>query len=294
MTRRILVFTLMVLVWWAPRADAACTGSGLAWNCSAGTTSAQLASALGSATDGATLTFAAGTYSWSSFVSFSNTKGATLICASAGACDVSVSGTVLGMNGTLSGTNNKLYRISGFDFSGGGAFVIWFYGQGTMTKVRIDHNSFSGQSSGNTLIFFGENATVANFYGLVDHNTVTNSSTVAMMQTIGAKNSAPPPSQFGTVNNLFVEDNTITIGTMTNPGLGCVDTWGGAAVVWRFNTTTNCLVTTHGATHAGGPSNIELYNNKIIMNAGADASFRDCYRCFHHQGSGEFIAFNNR
>src|SRR3954463_8280038 len=106
--RRILGVLLLVFIWSSPRAEAACTGSGVSWNCSAGTTSAQISTALGSASDGATLTFAAGAYSWNSFVSFSNTKGATLICASAGACDVSVSGTVLGMNGTLSGTNNKL------------------------------------------------------------------------------------------------------------------------------------------------------------------------------------------
>jgi hypothetical protein len=30
------------------------------------------------------------------------------------------------------------------------------------------------------------------------------------------------------------------------------------------------------------------------MDVGAQASFYTCYRCFHHQGSGEFIAFNNR
>jgi hypothetical protein len=81
---------------------------------------------------------------------------------------------------------------------------------------------------------------------------------------------------------------------MTDAGTGCIDGWGGNAVVYRHNTSTNCLVTTRGATHAAGPPNIELYNNSISVNSGsAGQGVSDCYRCFHHQGSGEFYAFNN-
>src|SRR5262245_50161356 len=161
---RILSIGGLAVLGTAVRAEAACTGSGQSWNCTAGTTSAQISSTLSSATDGATLVFASGSYSWNSFVSFSNSKGATLICQTVGACNVTVSGTVLGMNGNLSGMNTRLYRISGFNFQGGSAFVIWFYGAGTMTQVRVDHNTFTGQSADNTLIFLGENATIANFY----------------------------------------------------------------------------------------------------------------------------------
>src|SRR5215469_11712146 len=64
-----------------PLADLRCSGSGTAWSCGAGTTSSQLSTALNNAADGATITFAAGSYSWNSFVSFDNSKGATLICA---------------------------------------------------------------------------------------------------------------------------------------------------------------------------------------------------------------------
>jgi hypothetical protein len=293
---RKLGIIVFVLLCGASGAHAACSGSGTTWNCTAGTTSAEISNALSSAADGATLTFAAGSYSWSSFVSFSNIKGATLICASVGACNVSTSGTVLGMNGNLSGTNTRLYRISGFKFSiSGGSFVIWFYGAGTMTQVRIDHNTFLNVPSGNTVLFFGENSTVANFYGVIDHNTFTSSGNIAAFQHIGAINPSPPPSPAGTINNLFFEDNTIAVTTMNNAGLGCIDGWGGNAFVFRNNTTTNCLVTTHGATHAGGPSNVELYNNNIRVNSGsAGQGFGDCYRCFHHQGSGEFYAFGNR
>lgn len=274
-------------------AFAACSGSGVAWTCTAGSTVANVQSALNSATDGAVITFAAGSYSWASWAEFSNSKGATLICASVGACNVTVSAVILGLNGSLSGTNNHLYRISGFTFTGSNGFIIWFYGAGTLTQVRIDHNTFTSPTLDDTLVFFGENSTVANFAGLMDHNTVTASGNVSLLEMIGAQNNSPPSSPFGTANNIVVEDNTITITTMTNAGKGCVDGWNGG-IVWRHNTTTNCLVTLHGTTHAGGPANMEFYSNTVIVNSGASAAgFGDGYRLFHHQGAGELIAFNN-
>ncbi|GEM_PF-1685657 len=281
------------LACWASGAQAGCSGSGSTWNCTAGSTSSDISSALSAAPDGATITFAPGSYSWNSFVSFNNSKGASLICSSPGACNVNASGTVLGMNGNLSGTNNHLYRVSGFNFTGQG-MIVWFYGPGTMQQVRIDHNNFNITGAGNTAVYFGENYTLGHFYGVVDHNTFSSSSSFAALQYIGIADPNPPASPFGKGNNLFFEDNTITIATMTDSGTGCIDGWGGDAIVYRHNTSTNCLVTSHGAPHAGGPANFELYNNRIIVNAGTDPAYWDCSRCFHHQGSGEFIAFNNQ
>src|SRR5688572_11138016 len=45
-------------------ASAACSGSGLSWVCTAGTSQGQVSSTLGRAADGATLTFKAGSYKW--------------------------------------------------------------------------------------------------------------------------------------------------------------------------------------------------------------------------------------
>lgn len=271
---------------------AQCTGATTTWSCPAGTTSAQLSTLISSASDGATATFAAGSYTWNSFVSFSNTKGITLKCATIGACNVAVTGTVLGMNGNLSGTNTKNYRISGFNFTGAGDFTFWFYGAGTLSSIRIDNNTFLNATADTTIIFFGENTTVANFYGVIDHNTFTSTGSISAFAIIGGTNNTALPSPFGGANNLFFEDNTITITSITNGGRGCTDGWGSDAVVWRYNTTTNCLVTQHGVVHSGGPINFELYNNSLIINSGGGA-FVDCYRCFHHQGSGELIVYNN-
>src|SRR5579872_1415124 len=273
---------------------AACSGSGSAFSCPAGSSVSDVQTALNNASDGAVITLATGSYTWSGEVQFSNSKGATLICASPGACTISTGGTPLGMNGTVSGANTHFYRISGFTFNESSAnFVIWFYGPGVMTQVRIDHNTFN-VPAGAVAIFFGENSTVANFYGVIDHNTMISAGSAALLNMIGTTNNAPPSAPLGTVNNMFVEDNTVTITTMTDAGEGCMDGWGGDAIVWRHNTTLNCLVTSHGATHAGGPQNLEFYNNHASVNGGSSgAGVADGYRLFHHQGSGEFVAFNN-
>lgn len=295
--RELSCFIAAICIFSAVPAHAACTGSGTKWSCPAGSSSVDLQNAIDSASDGATITLSSGSYSWSGTANFSSSKGATIICATVGGCTVSAGGTVLGMV-AWSGTITHFYRISGFVFnvSGASTLPIWFGNgggiTGTLTQVRIDHNTFN-MAATDIAITLGEAGSVDNVYGVVDHNTVTSAGSVQLLYMLGTVNPNPPASPLGTANNIFVEDNTITVKTMTDAGQGCMDGWGGDNIVWRHNTTTNCLVTSHGATHGGGPQNLELYSNQMIVNSGA-TGFTDCYRCFHHQGSGEFIAFNNQ
>jgi len=306
MVKRILITTLFLLLF-SLAAHAACSGSGTSWNCPAGSSTSDVSAAINSATDGATITFAAGSYTWSSQIGFSLTKGVTLICATppnaigaatVNPCTINASNSVLGSN-QYSVNNTHFYRISGFTFNApSGGQTIWFCSggncHGIFTQVRIDHNTFTYGTSG-IAIFFGENASVTYSFGVIDHNAVTCTSGCAILMVIGTLNSSPIASELGTANNMFVEDNTITwTGQLTasNSGQGCMDSWGSAAIVWRHNTNTNCLVTAHGVTHAGGPDNIELYNNKLVLN-NTDSNFTSGYRMFHHQGSNTFIAFNN-
>lgn len=250
--------------------------------------------AIDQAQDGDTVVVPTGSCSWSSEVRLSNAKGVSLVCASMGGCLITSSGRAV-LFDTLAGINSRFYRISGFVFTNTAtAFVIWIAGDGTLERVRIDHNRFN-TASGSIAIFFGHTQAIANYYGVIDHNTLVSSGSATFVQIIGAANPAPPAAQMGTANNLFVEDNTITIATMTNAGQGCSDMWGNGAMVWRRNSTLNCLVTSHGVTHGGGPQNFELYDNALAVDAGAvNQGVGDGYRVFHHQGSGEFIAFNNR
>lgn len=298
----------LFLLFAASPSFAQCTGGGTTWACPSGTTPAQVNAALNSATDGATLTFANGTYTWGgTIIDYFNTKGATLICAMGSTCTVNVSsGTAVGMGQFATGTNTKLYRFSGFTVNyAGNNFLIWAphsnsCGSGgspcVMTNWRIDHNNFvfSNGGGGGVVFAAADTGSVFYLYGVMDHNVFTSPSSAQLFYDAGATNSAPAASAIGTINNFFVEDNTITITTMTNAGQSCMDSWGGARIVWRHNSETNCLGASHGVTHAGGPDNFEVYNNNLIVNAGSvSAGVGDGYRLFHHQGSNEMMVFNN-
>lgn len=289
---RILGIVLLMLLSWAPRsAEAACSGSGQSWSCTAGTTVAQVNSALNAAANNATLTFDAGAYSWSTAINLPNTRGVTLRCASSGNCNVAVGGTFLGL--ALSGNNTNVYRLSGFRFQNAPACLcIWIYGPGTLNNLRIDNNIFQNFNGDAIAIFFGATDTAGSYYGVIDHNTFTGSANFLALKVLGhGDTDAWGPSPKGTANNMFFEDNTLTFSTAANLGAGCMDVWNSGAVVWRYNTSTNCLVTAHGVSH-GGVINFEVYRNTLIRTANS-GGWENGTRLFHHQGSGEFIAFDN-
>lgn len=315
--------------------QAACTGSGTSWSCPAGASSIDIQAAVNSASDGAIITLAAGSYTVSARdanphygVDFSNNKGVTVICATppsaVGAATVNPCAfntgnhNAFGGNETFGGTNSHFYRISGFVFDGGGSApgtggVVWFdnyngtnpatlYGPNGLGGVRVDHNTFRNYPRSAEVVFVGHGGGIINVSGVVDHNYFAGTNQYAALFSMGSPNPSPPPTQLGSVNNLFFEDNTINFGAMTDASnAGCTDGWGGAALVIRHNSSTNCLWAMHGATHAGGPANYEFYDNSITLNANATGDEEtagnpttiSCQRCLHHQGSGTIIAFNN-
>jgi hypothetical protein len=283
---------LVGAIWmlWSLPAQAACSGSGTSWSCPSGTTSSEVNTVIGSANDGATVTFANGSYSWGGTrISPSLTKGITFICATGATCTVSSSGTTFDLP---SGTSSKLYRISGFVFNVS-SYVLWSCPgggcTGTISQFRLDHNTINAGAQ--SIVQFGENTARQYIYGVADHNKVNCTQSCIFLNWINAVDNAPPAPPLGTVNNFFVEDNVITIAALTNLGTGCMDSWGQSAIVWRHNTSNNCRVISHGVSHAGGPSNIEIYNNSIKE---TDSNGLGCYRCVHHQGSNTFLVFNNQ
>ncbi len=274
-------------------AYAACSGSGTTWSCSAGTTVSQVQSAIDSASDGATISFASGSYSWGSGINLTNAKGVTLRGAGAGATVVNVTGAPVISMSTLSGNNTKLYRITGFTFQNAPAnLLIWFYGSGTMSNLRIDNNVFSNFATGAIAIHLGETGSAGKFFGVIDHNTFSGNNNF-----VGFKYMGPgAPSQWssalrGTSQNMFLEDNTFNFTNASDLGSGCVDVWRAGAIVFRRNSVTNCLVTAHGVSH-GTTVNFELYGNSLRRTAGS-GQWEDGTRLFHHQGSGEIFAWSN-
>lgn len=290
---RILSSAFLSTLLFSGLAHAACTGSGTTWSCSSGTTSAEVSTALSGASDGATLTFSAGSYAWSSNINFSMNKAATLRCATKGACTVGGSGTV-GMNGTCSGNSDKVYRVSGFVFNGSNDPRFWWYGPNacTLNNVRIDNNTFTGTVNDAVIMYFGENSSTDNyFHGVVDHNMFSCSGSCMSALLLNGTSNNRPIHGPGTWQNLFFEDNTLTVTTQANTGHGAIDGWGGHGVVWRFNSVTNSRVLMHGLQHNFGPRNFEVYRNSITQNAGS--LLKDGYRSIHHQGSGTFMVFDN-
>lgn len=293
----------MVLIW-ATTSEAACGGSGKTWSCTAGSTIAEVNSALGSATDGAIITFQSGSYTWSSgsINNFSNSKGVTLICEAQGACTVTVgSGTFLAL--AYSGTNTRLYRITGFTFQNGtcsGCIAVYHAsagGTGSLENFRLDHNTFLNFSNTSIVVQIGSTDRGGSVYGVLDNNTVTAPIAHILVHVLGPGSVAATPayawgsSPRGTANNLFVEDNTMTYGSADSILRHCGDAWRSGAVVWRFNTTSNCRVAIHGVAH-GGVANWEVYRNTIGRTAGSGA-WTDCTRCIHSQGSGEMYIWDN-
>src|SRR4051794_30118932 len=148
---KFLFASLLVLV--LP-VHAACTGAGAAWSCGAGSTVSEVQSAINNASDGATISFAGGSYSWGNGITLSNSKGVTLKGAGSSATVVNVTGAPVISLSNLSGDNNRPYRITGFKFQNAPAnLIIWFYGSGTMNNLRIDNNVFSNFATGAIAIF---------------------------------------------------------------------------------------------------------------------------------------------
>lgn len=197
--------------------------STLAASCTAGSSVSQVNTCLGSLPDGGTITLANGTYnSWTSSLSFSASKGASVVCESVGGCTVNGGGPL--WQWANWGTTDKLYRISGFVFNNVTSYYIWLYGTGTskatMTKLRIDHNHFKVSNNGSDIITFGEVSGVnTTIFGVIDNNTFTTTTgNTRWIVNYCQTNASWPSNRIGTINNLFIEDNTFNDQCTTNAG----------------------------------------------------------------------------
>lgn len=304
--RRLILLAIGVLSL-ASSARATCTGSGQVWSCTSGSTTAQIQATINSSTDGAVITFAAGSYTLTE-TDFSTAHGATLICATppltVGAamvnpCTINATGIVFGMS-VSSTANTFFYRVSGFTFTqtGGGTSIWWCSAggcSGSFSQVRFDHNTINNSATGgNGMIVIGDTGSTFTVSGVVDHNIFHSTAIDIAVFVVSAMWTSTNNPPLGQLNNIFIEDNNISYATGTDATAQvCIDGWGrNFAIVFRHNTTLNCRVVTHAVAQAGGPANLEIYNNSISMDstAGPEAG---CFRCVHHQGSNTFMAFNN-
>jgi hypothetical protein len=302
MTRRTLRMTFLFLaaLLFVPAAEAvaACSGSGLKWSCTAGSTLAEVQNAYNSAADGATITFAGGSYNWTTgTLTLSNTKGVTLACANERACVVTKGTATTIYMDMLSGENTRLYRLTGFVFRGGSGSVIWWSsGNGTtsstMSNCRIDHNTIDRLATSSIAILLGGGSVASKFRCVIDNNVFSGLDNFMSLKYLGPGNpDLYPASVRGTRDNVFVEDNVYDFEKASDLGSGCIDVWYAGSVVVRNNESKNCLWTAHGTPHKT-VVNFEFYKNTVRRTAGS-GFWTNGQRLFHHQGSGEILAWGN-
>jgi hypothetical protein len=272
---------------WTSNSMAACTGSGLTWNCTANSTVSQINGAISFASDGATIIFSSGSGTWNGLVNLPNGKGLSLIGTST---NITLSNGGIHIQGS---TRDKQYRISGFNFSGtpNGTAAIWIWpaSSSSLSNLRIDNNTFSNFAAGSIAILLGcVSPTSGPIHGVLDNNTFTGTNNFIGLKILGPENW--PSSPMGSGTPIFVEDNAFNFTYNNDLGSGCMDIWNGGSVVYRYNRSTNCLVTSHGVCH-GGTASFEFYGNTLEATSRSD--WPSGTRLFHHQGSGEFVAFDN-
>jgi hypothetical protein len=235
-----------------------------------------------------------GNATWSSDISLNNNvdDGITLICQAQN-CTIGGSGSI-GFD-AVTATASNLIRVSGFTFTAAsGTAKMWMYGNSDVTKLRIDHNTFSFASAagGEIAILFGELSATGKIYGVVDHNTANTVNNIMLMKNISGGTSWTTGLQ-GSANSLFFEDNVCSFTNVADIGSGCIDVWRANSTVARFNDVTNSRFVNHSYCHEG-PANSEIYLNTITdPDALNEIGARD-YRNIHFQGSGEEIAWGNQ
>src|SRR5213078_4209522 len=117
--------------------------------------------------------------------------------------------------------------ISGFSFTHSSGSIVWTCPSGgcsgTISQFRFDHNSITDNSSGTPVeMMFGENTAKQYIYGVADHNTVHCSTSCYFVHWLNGTVNAPPAPPMGTANNFFIEDNTVSINSLTDLGTGCM------------------------------------------------------------------------
>lgn len=242
--------------------------------------------------------------------------------ASTNACTVQIPTGLVSAVGTTAASgnpNNFFYRVSGFTFdcqtnslsdgvwtidnlSSGTDVIMQGVGPNHFGGVRLDHNTFKNCPFNQAITYLGSTSGPnLQVFGVVDHNYVTSANFNAINFWNGnyIKNLAYPPSQKGTFNNLFFEDNYAAYGSLANNSArGCTDgNFGTIAQVWRFNHTLDCLFAMHQEVE-----NYEHYWNLVELDANATGAENtpgnpatiNCTRCLHLQGASELTVFSDQ
>jgi hypothetical protein len=243
---------------------------GVAATCS----TANVTSAISAATAGEPVYVPAGTCTWSSAITIS---GKALVLVGAGIGNTVITdgagGSVLDVIGASS---TNFVRVTGFTWIKGSdksSGSIAFEGTATV-GFRFDHNRIviASASSHHHIV-----PTIV--YGLIDHNTFDVTATSGSIGVFDPFGSADGNDggftpwtralSLGTENAVYFEDNTVSYPTAGAGTEDCIDAYGGARLVIRYNTFTNCTLGFHGLDSGSRRSvlSYEIYNNTQTNNS---------------------------
>lgn len=164
--------------------------------------------AIDSASDGATIHFAEGSYNWSNRIRLKDNRGVTLQGAGESSTIVSVTSDIIYLfNGITD--NTRLFRITGFTFRNGQGNLLRFDGNRAAHKLRIDHNTFSNFGDDN-IVYMGGSPR-ARFAGVIDNNKFLGSTSYGMILYLGPgdPDDSWTSSLKGSEHNVFIEDNVV-------------------------------------------------------------------------------------
>lgn len=187
---------------------------------------------------------------------------------------------------TASGSNVPTWRITAMTFTGTGSQVViqvWGTGSGTMRGwFRIDNVDLNYPTSGSD----GMIQVWGPLYGLIDHSDFEMQLEAAILTSLeldtencsfnvggpctlstlqGGAGLVIPYSVGGPIN-LYIEDCTFTAAGGGDNYFAALDTaYGGARIVFRYNTANNVMLYSHWTGH-GSVNTLwwEIYNNTFV------------------------------
>lgn len=252
--------------------------------------SANVQTAINSASTGDTVLVPAGNCTWSTPVNITN-KGITLQGAGINATNItdSTSSAALDVNGASSTNSVKVTALTFISQTNKSGGMLQVGGTLFATNAFRFHHLRLVIASGTT-----RGIETGQVYGLIDHVTfdVTNGGSVQSISVGGSPDGTDggftpwmQPLTFGTVNAVYIEDNTFNYGSAPEDA---IDAYGGARFVIRHNVFNGAHIGFHGFDSGNRRSmfSVEVYSNSFINNSGGH------YRAGTMRG-GTGVWFNN-
>lgn len=298
----ILWMLLGVMLIWASAAEAACSGSSPNWTSTPDNASISTCLTNASRNDTITVT-GSGTQAWSGGLNI--TKGVKLIGPGRDVLEVTRSGNLITISpDSTTIANDDIVKVTGFTFNANNsaAVMMQINGAGALdtkpfNKLVVGDNRFKN-STQEAIHGTGQTR------GVIYNNIFDRVNEVLRPwgnDDYREQNNGHFPRAFGTADNLYFEDNTITCSTTVSGGdPGWMESGQGGRWAVRYNTwnLTNCQqqewFDVHGQQNfsGGGTNNgqtgtmiTEFYGNACVANCNG-------YRGINHRG-GWGLFFNN-